>query len=497
MATAMHPSQRGRGWPTAIAMLGLLLICCGSGPAEATVREWLMQRHGLEPEILAPTPSVRLMGLGSPGLAVVDEETELNLHDFAGNVAGILDDSDRWLIESWAGNHIRQSESRLFDSEQRYGHSGLHVTYRSETRALGAEINWTYFEADRMPGDWARVRGPLISGILNQRIGALRLGMMLGQESENEDRHSSNFFSIRHTQDRWIGRLGAGLPVAGFVLGGEWRFESGEVVGRSVDPLRFHEDTYTWTRPANRYILALLLPRRGALEGGLRAGLMDRVGGERVVVSWSDDSPQNPSQEDFTDEAVTFREEESALEIATKWRLHLGPHSILGASADYQDREHDVNAGVNYQGSEEQGFRSDERLSAALGFSQLLLDDRILLAVDGRVSQTDWVAADALARSEATARNLLVGMGLEFFARSDLALRAGAGAGSQDRDVDAPLTMRTLRTISAGLSWMPRGGLVQLSGAVRFTRWEPAEEEAVDLESEEETSFALGLRLLM
>lgn len=497
MARGIRTLQSRRRARFVAATLALALVCLGSGPAQATVREWLMEQHGLDPDVLGPTPSVRLMGLGNPGLAVVDEDSELNLHDFGGNVAGILDDSDRWVVESWMGNHIRQSQRNLLDTEQRYGHSGVHVTYRSDSRVLGAEVNWTYLETDEMPGDWHRVRGPLISALVNQRIGRLVVGMMLGRESENEDRHSANFFNIRHAQDRWIGRLGLGVPLAGWILGGEWRFESGDVIGRSIDALRFHEDSYTWTRPVNRYILAAVLPRRGAIEGGVRVGLMDRAGSEEVKISWSNDSPQNPSHTDYEDEAVTFREEESAFEVATRWRLYLGDRSILGASVSYRDWAHDVYEGVNYKGSESEGLWSDETMAVAVGFSQLLLRERLLVSLDGRLLQTDWVAADVLERDEATARNVLLGMGLEFFARSDLALRGGFGVGSSDRDIDAPLTMRTLQSVSGGISWLPRGGLIQLTGAIRITRWEPVEEEATDLESEEEMSFALGLRLLL
>ena len=51
--------------------------------------------------------------------------------------------------------------------------AGFQAVQRSDDRALGLDINWTYFELEDKPGDWARVRGPLAMAIVNQRAGRL------------------------------------------------------------------------------------------------------------------------------------------------------------------------------------------------------------------------------------------------------------------------------------------------------------------------------------
>jgi hypothetical protein len=478
-------------------ILGVLALCVTPQNADATVREWLMFKCGLDTQLLEPSPSARLMGMGGLALAVVDASSEINLRDYAGNVAGILDDSDGWVAETWLGNHLQTAERDAFSAERRFGHAGLHVVQRSEKRALGVEVDWTYLETRDVPGDWSRVRGPMISGIVNQRIGRFTLGVMLGSESENESRESSDFFNIRHEQNRFVGRVGLQAYAVGCVFGAEWQFKRGDVQGKSVDAARFHEDSYSWSQPDDRFCIAAVLPLRNSIEGALRVRIMDRQGSEQVDISWSGDSPENPSRENYFDSAITFREEDAALEIASRWRFHLKPGTILGAEVSYRDWDMLVTEGVNFKGSREAGRWKDEAFSAGVGLSHLMLHERLLAAVEVRARQGEWSAEDQLSSSAATSRALCLGLAAEYFVGEAIAIRAGVSGGTYDQDIDAPLTMRVCRTGSAGMSWLPRGGLVQIHGAIRYTRWEPSDAEAVDLETEDETSYTVSLRLLM
>jgi len=455
--------------------LGLFM----AASADATVREWLMERAGLDPDLVGSAPSVRLRGMGDVGLAVPDESNELNAHDFGGNVAGLLADADGWVVESWMGSSKLAGTLPTLSSERSYGNAGTQITQRSDSRALGVEVNWTYFETDHSPGDWARVRGPLMSGILNQRFGDFTLGAIVGRESENESRHSDDYFSLQHSQSRWIGQVGA-------------------VEGTSVDPGRFHEDTFEWSRPVDRFSVALLLPAGQAVEGGVRASFMDRKGGEICEVSWSAESPENPSHVNYSAEDITtFHETETDTDLQTRWRLHLGGGMILGLEAGMETWEIEVVEGTNYKGSQRSGAwtRDVQRGGAAL--SQRLLDRRLLVAIQAVGLRADLEASDELGRTEQTMEGAKATAGIEYFYREDLAFRSGFYLSSVDRDTDAPLSISNGHGFHLGMSWLPRGGTIQVHGAVSQSWEEPEDNTAPDVEDQDETSFLVGMRLLL
>lgn len=477
-------------------LLGFALLIGLPAPGKATVREWLMERAGINPTVLRSTPSVRLYGMGDPILSVRDEANELNAHDFGGNIAGLLADSDDWVLESWIGNHRQDYERAAFSSERRYGHAGFHAVYRGADRALGAEVNWTYFQSNDADGDWRRVRGPLISALVNQEVGPVTLGLIVGTEHERESLITTDFFGITHKQDRWIGQLGAATELFGLQLGAGWDFEAGEVLGMSEDPDRYHEDSYTWQRPLDRYSFFAILPLRGRLTGGVRASTMDREGDELAEISWSDDSPQNPSGTDYFGEAITFAEEERETRLSTRWRFELQPGTLFGLEVGYRETELDVVEAVNFKGSRRGGYRSDEGLFGGLGVSGRFFTQRLLVALEGRGALEDWEIADEDGFAETgSARSLGGGLGAEYFVHPYLVVRAGVWAFSHDRDVDRPLTLSLQQSYSGGFSWLPQGGLMQLHGGVRFDTRSPDESQA-PLEDSSVVSYMLGFRLL-
>ncbi len=484
---------RGPAAVLAAAALGLIMAT----PAEGTVREWLMLRAGLDPTALPSAPSVRLAGMGQVDLCIRDEANEINVRDFGGNVAGVLDDSDGWVIESWFGGTQLQSQQSRLDVERSYGQAGAQVIYRSEERAVGLDYNWTYYEEDAIPGDWARVRGPLLSGVVNQRVAGFVVGAIVGQERENEDRHSNDFFAVRHRQSRWVGQLGALRAFGAWKVALGWDFERGEVKGKSVDPSRFHEDTFSWTRPVDRFSLAVVLPKTGGFEGAVRARFLDRSGGEIAEVSWSGTSPRNPSREIYLREnLITFHEEESDADVTARLRLQLGG-ALLGLEGSVRTWEWEVVEGTNFKGSNRGGRWASDELSLGAGLSLPLLENTLVAAVQVRGTQEDWESREGLVLQEATARYATAGAGLELFVREDLVLRGGVWASSLDRDTDEPLSLSHRRGMAGGFSWLPSGGTMQFHGSLRLIKEDPWDEDAGSLEEIDGTSFLLGMRMLL
>jgi len=462
----------------------------------ATIRELRMAQAGLDPAMLASTPSVRLFGLGGLDLSVPDEANELNVYDFGANVSGLLQDADSWVIQSWLGNHRHALEQGNSSFERSCRHSGIQSVYRGGSAAYGMDINWSYFEGPDSEGNSNRVSGPLVSVLANQVIGPVTLGLRIGSEAENEDHEADDFFGVHHQQSRTVGQIGAHAGLLGLTFGAAWDFARGEVRGKSEDPSRFHSDDLTWTRPVDRYSFFCLLAGGGALEGGVRTSFLDREGSERIAVSWSDDSPQNPSQTDYFGEAVTFWEDERDLEIETRWRVRPNRRMVLGFSGAYRDEERMVIEAVNFKGSLRAGTSAVTSISTGAGLSVRLMDGRLLGIVEGRGEMRDWTSGEAGEFREGTARSLLGGVGLEYFLGPTVLVRGGLSLGSRDQDVDEPLTLAMTQAFSGGLSWLGRGGLIQVHAGIRYERFDRKDSQALAVADGNAISYALGLRLL-
>jgi hypothetical protein len=478
--------------------LGLSILLLGAPAGRATVRELLMQDAGLDPQSLASTPSVRLLGMGDLDLCVPDESNEMSAFDFGGNVAGMLDDGELWVVETWLGRHRQTADRSDFSADRRYGHGGVQVMRRWPSRAMGVDVDYDSFEDTEQDGDWSKIGGPRTSAIYNQRIGPVTAGLIVGREKENEARISEDFFTIRHSQGRWTGQFGLTTQQLGIRWGAGVDFERGDVIGKGIDPERYHEDTFTWARPVNRYsVFALATPRPG-VEGGVRFRALDREGSESAMISWSGESPYNPSGTNYFADAVTFAEQESDWDLTTRWRVR-GSHAMtLAAEAGYRSWDHQVREGDEFKGSLRAGEAEKKVFTAGAGISRRLMRDRVLVGLEAHGAFEDWVEVEALERrSEGTARRVSVGPGFEFFAGERLILRGGFSLLSDDANVDQPATLRTGHVLSAGLAWVPRGGLIQVQAAVRQERLTPDAETATDLEKVDDTQFLVGLRWLL
>jgi hypothetical protein len=478
--------------------LGLSILLLGAPAGRATVRELLMQSAGLDPQSLTSTPSVRLLGMGSLDVCMPDESNELSAHDFGGNIAGVLDDGELWVVEAWLGSHRETADRADFGAERRYGHGGFQLLRRWPTRAMGVEVEHGSFENSERGADWSKIGGPRMSAIYSQRIGPVTAGLIVGREKENEARISRDFFAIRHSQSRLVGQFGLTAQGLGIRWGAALDFERGDVIGKGIDPARFHEDTFTWTRPVSRYsVFALMTPRPG-IEGGIRFRALDREGSERTAVSWSGESPYNPSGTNYFADAVTFAEQESDWDLTTRWRAHGGHGLTLGAEAGYRSWDHEVREGAEFKGSLRAGEAEKKAFIAGAGISRRVLADRVLVGLEAHGTFEDWMLVDASGRrSEGTARRVSMGPGFEVFASDRLVLRGGFSLVGDDANVDAPATLRTGHVVSAGLAWVPRGGLIQIQAAVRQERLVPDAETAADLDQVDDTQYLFGLRWLL
>jgi len=204
----------------------------------------------------------------------------------------------------------------------------------------------------------------------------------------------------------------------------------------------------------------------------------------------------NPSNEEFYTEVITFKEDESDIELRNQWRFFLGQTMTLGLEAAYWKWKWDVVEGLNYKGSNLGGNWESDFISLKAGVSQRFLG-KLLLAVQLQGRQGENKSTIDGSHEAITARYLAGNVGFELFLSEDVTVRGGYQNSNYDKDIDGPTSLTKSHNVSAGLSWLPRGGLLQLSGAVTYGNTRPWDDEATLLRDKNETSYLFGFRMLL
>lgn len=465
------------------AVLTGLLLLASVPPASAQFIEFQAEQQQMPIEDNAAFS--RLISMGGLRFVVPDENNEINLADFAGNVAGIASDKDGWSVE-WSYDKLRNTDDATQTRRSATFVQRTVVTqevadftaiYRNGSgRALGGDYRWNAQSVFVRVGNDSKARGPKIGAIWNERIGPFRLGTSIHRITDNEDITSPDIYAIRHFSDAWIWSFGAASDLLGLQLAGQVDLERNTIEGKSRDPSGFHQDDYRWLRPTTRARLSLLVPEGSDLEAGLNFSVLDRSGREEATISWSDRFPSNPGGFNFDQELGTFEEEESGTELEARALYWLGWAPRVGGYFRYGDFSSEVTESSNFIGSRRAGKLDRKETVAGGGAATTLLSDRVTVGVEGesRFTTTDVDAARVL--STVDAREISLRGGIEWFARSNLAFRAGYEYRSTDTDLDAPFTLRSGSAGSIGVGYVPSGGIVTVDGYFRYLDQVPSEE---------------------
>lgn len=480
------------------AVLTLLLAAAFAAPlaAAASVIDFFMEQEGLPVDRSRGPGSIRLDGMGRLSLVIEDENNEINLADYGGNRAGVIFDKDRWSIESWARFSDRTSEpDDATKNEFEFGTVGTEVIWRvADERAIGGSLAWRRLRGDEEPGDNYEVRGPAGSIFYNEKLFSwLAAAVTLVNRSENEDRVSDDVFGLRHKQGRLEGQLAAALTRGDLRIGLTWDFQRGQIDGKSRDPAAFHTDLFNWQRPVDTYGLQAVFKPSSRIEGAAFFQSQSIEGGEKAEISWSDRFPDNGSQENFYLETTSFVEEEDRTTFGTRWLLRLQDRWRVGASITGLDGSSLVREGVNFKGSRRSVDAEFDWLSFGGGIGGTFFDRRLQAGVEGflvRGTRTD------IGVSERTWQDRRAHAGLEFFWTQNFVVRGGVVGQDQDLDVDRPASRQRGFIYTFGASYLPRGGLWQLDGAVNFDRRDRAVEGDTG-KVLEELSWGLALRRLL
>ncbi len=472
--------RRGFGAALLAALLGL------AGLAQAQYLTYDAERRGQA--ITDARPSLRLGAMGGLRLVVPDENNELNLSDFGGNLAGLLGDRRGWSVEGWGGrnnsyvdrNAIYHGDAvRQRDRLDLEG-GGLDVVYRREAeRALGMTIFWHGFDARQRYGANTRVSGPDSRFFVNQAVGPLTFAVGASTASDKEDVVSEDIFNIAHTSKTRRLSVAAAwdLGRGGMSLGAQVDADRVRIEGRSADPSGFHGDTFEWRRPALSTRVSLTRPEgAGRFAFGVNAGRLSREGTEEASISWSDRFPRNPSRVNFALTIPSFSEEEKGWNTDGRLSYRLASGLRLGGECSYQKFESQVteSANSNFVGSrsEQDGEYTTWRLGGGIG-TTLLRDGRLRAGLEGAVVGGKSDVTLPRQTLEQKTRGYEARIGGEYLFAREVAVRAGYQRLSMDYAVDEPASLGLSNGLTFGLGYLPRGGLVALDTYVRIWKETP------------------------
>lgn len=485
-----------RGSACLLALLGLVLA---ASPAAAQFIAFQADRFGapLGDRLI----TARLGAMGGMRYVIPDENLEINLSDFGRNIAARARDKDPgWTLEN-GYSRFRRTEDFVAnigrgDFAQREvltqeGALAL-ASFRMDTgRAFGGQVVWNAQQVTERVGTDSRTRGPNMSAYWNETVGPFELGLGVTRFNDNEAITSTDLFAIRHFSSLIRYSLGALYSFGGLDWGAQVDFDQVTIRGKSRDDSGFHQDDFLWRRPTLRYQFSAFLPEGGDLEAGINLRAFDLEGREQVSISWSDRFPANPGGFNFDKTLGTFEESESGVRVEARALYWLGYAPRVGGFFAFEERSSEVVESVNFLGSRRQGQVEQTKLELGGGFGTSFLSEVLTLALEvegefAEVTETDRLGVS----SDRSTRDVMVRGGVEWFVRTNLALRAGYDWLASDTDLNGPFSLQTGNGANLGFGFLPHGGIFSVDGVFRYVDREPKETGGRSLETD---GFEVGL----
>jgi hypothetical protein len=457
------PFRRARGrrapCPAAPALAaGAALLL--AAPAGAQFLDLRLDRVGLERNPRAG--SMRLDAMG--GLLVVgrDENNQISLWDWDGNVAGLVEDRDVTSAELWYSNlnHLVPAVGGVRD-DLHLNRGGVLGVYRGGANAVG--VAWNYAEISakdetRIP---RRMKRSEFEGLYSARIGSRVLaGLRAGVATETERNRTAEIYRLTHDA---VGGGGGGaiavriLPELTVAARGDFRHES--VDGRSTSV--FHTDEFTWDRPSKEGALSAFVDLGPRLEGAASVSRSTLEGREDVILSWSAKFFFNPTPDVFREERPALSEDGTTTTARTRWSSRPIPDLELGASVDRAKTDYTVETVPNVFGSlgAEDRTRTDTRLAGGAGYT--FLRNRAFAGTEVRRETSEITSRLGAAAGTEERTRTAFHAGGEWLVSPALATRIGYAYRTDETDAGGPDLASSFLT--AGIGVLLRGGVIELN----------------------------------
>jgi len=304
-------------------------------------KAWL---SGTDVELLQGPGTIRLAGMGNLTIAIEDENNEVNLYDFTGNVAALILDKDTHNTDAWGtyGKWVDVKDGFRWQDVGLWQSGALVVLRGKDAYAGGASISTRILDFTRVDDQLFRkalgiaypkselaypdtsvidmeTTGSLVQGYYAHKIFNMAyVGVRGWGDFESETRPVRLRYEVMNSCDYLGGGMAVvAVPFKWMQVGGSYDLGSQLVESTSEDA--FHEDVYTRKRAVPTYSGHAMFDLLSKLRGVVNFKHYSYESDQTLIMNWSDRYIINPEQTDIRRKLRVGSESLESDFVATRW----------------------------------------------------------------------------------------------------------------------------------------------------------------------------------
>jgi len=336
--------RRERGAQLLLLVVSIALLAIPRPSSAYLETIWLA---GTDVELIQGPGTIRLAGMGNLAVAIEDENNQVNLYDFTGNVASLVLDKNAKNADSWAsyGKWADEKNDFRWQDIGIWQGGALVVLRGNGNYAGGATISTRILDLnsvdDRSFRKALRVGFPkseiavpesalvstdvtsdAVEGYYAHRVfGKAFLGVRGWGTFDSEQKPARLLYELTNSADEFGGGVGlVVLPTKWMQIGGNVDLGSQVVETASSDA--FHEDSYIRKRAIRTFSSHALLDLMGKLRGVLNYRHSSFDNDQTLNLNWSEHFVLNPQVDEVIRKKLKVSSESSVYDFfATRWIL--------------------------------------------------------------------------------------------------------------------------------------------------------------------------------
>lgn len=472
-----------------------------AGIAEGQIIDAWSLGTGFDPRPLVP--KARLEAMGGMREAVPDENNEINLLDFGGNLVGHLDDKPTHHLDAWGGwrGWVDRTTPEAPDQDFRFYPAGFLGNALPNGRyAIGGSMRVMSGGGERVVSDeFLRLFGlPIVNPEAGSNLGTtvesdltgaafsthyarqladrFSFGLLGGYETQDEARVTPSTYNLDSDSHTWAAKGSvAGLlfkqagPLENWVLGLNSALSDTRIDGLSSDDL--HTDNYTWDRNSFGLNLHLLGEVTAWAKGGLDFRYGSFEGQEWASYNWSPQYSLNPTSGTVLETRTVHEEGFRDSGFLTRWQID--PPDLpasFGLGFNAAQTEYWLLPGTNVNSFVTARSQQVTAWEARGGGTYFLPQGRGLLAGEMVWGWSDRDERISPPTDRVGASTFELGTGGEYAVGVPLVARAGYRyiRGDENRDVDDPAGEASTHRLALGAGYRTASGAIALDLAFSY-----------------------------
>jgi hypothetical protein len=502
------------------ALLLLLIVSAAMlaipGPSSAYLETMWLRGTGVE--LIEGPGTIRLAGMGNLTVAMEDENNQVNLYDFTGNIAALVMDKSTRNVDSWAsyGKWADEKDDFRWQDVGIWQAGGLVVLRGKGNYAGGATVSTRILDfnrvADRNSRRLFRVSVPkseivvpettlvdseitssAVEGYYTHRVfGKAFLGVHGWGTFDSENKPVRLLYDLTNSVDDFGGGVGlVVLATKWLQVGGNVDLGSQLVEAKSTDA--FHDDAYIRNRAILTVSSHALLDFKGKLRGVLNYRHSSFDNDQTLNMNWSRRFLLNPEPRTEIRMKLKVSSESNVFDFfATRW-IFSGLGFPLTVSGYFDILR------------EESWLRNEDNVLVWVNEYDEVLDEWNLRGgASYKIGETGVVGMEVRFNRGRLENRLPLEAGYQNFSVLDvkgggeyrllkwLALRAGYSRAKEERNMGVPEYNFTSNALSLGAGWFLKNDRLSLDAAFLNKVTKPEQDLGDGRETREQSLMMYG-----